>query len=199
MICKKKLWVGKVVLLSYTDSIGKGFKKNIIKHITSFKDCAYPVESLSQKTTKQSTIMEYQSFKFGGRPHNAYAYRQTITPEEYQRRLEFYKKKYEADKKAREEAVANQEVQENNAPMVELREQPLGTEPEHVPTANVQEASEDNQELDHPSNDDQHEEELLEVDRLYLQRDNQTEDSPAMMSPAFEKLYNAAQGKRPRR
>ena len=35
--------------------------------------------------------MEYQSFKFGGRPSNAQAYRQTITPEEFQRRFDFYK------------------------------------------------------------------------------------------------------------
>lgn len=142
--------------------------------------------------------MEYQSFKFGGRPSNAQAYRQTITPEEFQRRFDFYKKKYEAEKKAREEALANQEAQKNEAPLVELREQPLGTEPEHL-SINAQEVSEDNsQELEHPHNEAQ-EEELLEVDRLYLQRDDDIESGPSIMSPAFEKLYNAAQGKRPRR
>lgn len=144
--------------------------------------------------------MEYQNFKFGGRPSNAQAYRQTITPEEFQRRFDFYKKRYEEEQKAREEALANEETQENDAPLVELREQPLGTEPEHLSTTVTQAVSEENsQELEHPHNEEQHEEELLEVDRLYLQRNDQAESGPSIMSPAFEKLYNAAQGKRPRR
>lgn len=143
--------------------------------------------------------MEYQSFKFGGRPHNSQSHRQTITPEEFQRRFEFYKKKYETEKKAREEALANQKEMQKT-PETELREQPLGTEPEQKPIVAQERANEENiNEHIEPQNEEKSEEELLEVDRLYLQRDTEAEDNPRIMSPAFEKLHSAAQGKRPRR
>ncbi|WP_299457643.1 hypothetical protein [uncultured Microscilla sp.] len=124
--------------------------------------------------------MEYENFKFGMRSSKVQAHRDTISVEEFQRRLNFYKKKYEAEQKARDEAWLNSRQEETQLSQSDAKET-ITTPLEHT---------------------EKHTEEApLEVDRLFLQRNDQTEGllNNEGDIPAPEKLYtSSAQGKPPR-
>ncbi|EAY30091.1 hypothetical protein [Microscilla marina] len=126
--------------------------------------------------------MEYKNFKFGTRSSKVQAHRDTISAEEFQSRLNFYKKKYEAEQKARNEALLNNH-QEQTTPLVELNQS--DTEETTIPLE---------------TDEAQNEEAPLEVDRLFLQRNDQAEGllNNEGYVPAPEKLYTSAQGKQPR-
>ena len=159
----------------------------------------------NNKTTKQYLIMEYKNFRFGLQKVKVQPNRQQITAEEYERRFDFYKKRFEEEQKNREDAL--QQAQEEGKiehPMTEIREQPLGTEPEHLQsldkknTINETGLTEENQ-LPEAINEEP-DAQLLEVDRLYLQDTQEPEENVRIDQRHPDQVYkvqSSAQGKKP--
>lgn len=144
--------------------------------------------------------MEYKSFRFGLKKVKTQSNRQQISAEEYQRRFDFYKRKFEEEQKALEQA---QEGGKLEYPVTETREQPMGTEPErvqlsekHSNNAIAETGSPETEHLPEATTETE-DAQLLEVDRLYLQDAQEPEENIRVNQRHPDKVQSSAQGKKP--